>query len=278
MEHFFRNYYTYTNLIPTDIYPVQYGEEQCEPGHHFGPCVRSNYIIHYVYSGKGTFKILNKEYELTEGQLFLIPPNYSTYYKADSNTPWLYRWVEFNGSMTEKLLTQSGLDIHNPILSDTAALDIGNSIIKLIECGEASFEKLMPHFWNFIYALTKQGLPAIPENISEEYIRKAETYIKSNLHKNVTVTTTADYIGIDRSYLCRLFTEHKGLSPKQYIDNLKMNMAVQYLKQTNISITEISISLGYSDCHAFNKAFKKYYGCSPSDWRKKPAFEKTILN
>lgn len=177
-----------------------------------------------------------------------------------------------------KLLNSAGLSADNPILCDTSSTDIGNSIIKLVECGEASFEKLMPHFWSFIYALTKQGMPTMVENIAEEYIRKAELYIKNNLHKNITVSSTADYISIDRSYLCRLFNDYKGISPKQYIENLKMNMAVQYLKHTNISITEISISLGYSDCHAFNKAFKRHYGCSPSSWREKSDFEQTIIS
>lgn len=55
MNCFINTYYAYTKFIPTDIYPVQYGEEQCNRNHSFGPCVRSNYLLHYVYSGKGIF-------------------------------------------------------------------------------------------------------------------------------------------------------------------------------------------------------------------------------
>ena len=56
MNCFINTYYAYTKFIPTDIYPVQYGEEQCNRNHSFGPCVRSNYLLHYVYSGKGHSK------------------------------------------------------------------------------------------------------------------------------------------------------------------------------------------------------------------------------
>ena len=59
MNCFINTYYAYTQFIPTDIYPVQYGEEQCNRNHSFGPCVRSNYLLHYVYSGKGIFQTEN---------------------------------------------------------------------------------------------------------------------------------------------------------------------------------------------------------------------------
>lgn len=277
MEYFFANYYAHTNLIPTDIYPVQYGEEQCKPAHHFGPCVRNNYLIHYIYSGSGIFRINGKEYTLKEGQLFLIPPNISTYYRADSNSPWLYRWVEFNGSMAQKLLSDAGLSTDSPILAD-ATPDIGDSLKTMVEKGDIPFEPLMSLFWKFLASLKgQQGMDETSNN-AVEYIQQAETYIKNNLHKSLTVHAVADYIGIDRSYLCRLFTEHKGMSPKQYMDILKMQRAVQYLKLKNISITEIAFSLGYCDCHAFHKAFRKHYGCSPSSFRQKSEFEQTIQN
>ena len=114
------------------------------------------------------------------------------------------------------------------------------------------------------------------ENTTEGYIKQAESFIKNNLHKKLSVNMVADYVGIDRSYLCRLFHEHKHIGPKQDMDILKMNRAVRYLKLPHITVTEVALSLGYSDCHAFNKAFKKAYGCSPSAWRKKTDFEQTI--
>ena len=109
MNCFINTYYAYTKFIPTDIYPVQYGEEQCNRNHSFGPCVRSNYLLHYVYSGKGIFQTENNTYHLHKGQMFLISPNQLTYYKADDSDPWLYRWIEFNGSMSQSILSLSVL-------------------------------------------------------------------------------------------------------------------------------------------------------------------------
>lgn len=275
-EYFFNNYYTFTDLIPTDIYPVQYGEQQCRPGYGFGPCIRTNHLVHYVYSGCGTLCMGNQEYPLHAGQLFLIPAKLSAYYKADSEMPWLYRWVEFNGSLAQTFLERAELSADNPILIDSADHIIGNALLAMTSRGELPFEELMGYFWGFLSALTGQFPSLRMESTAEGYIKQAETFIRNNLHQKISVSTVAEYIGIDRSYLCRLFQEYKHTSPKQYMDTLKMNRAVQYLRLPNTSVTEVAYSLGYYDCHAFNKAFQKTYGCSPSVWRAKPEYEQNV--
>ena len=276
MAYFFNNYYSDTHLIPTDLYPIQYGEEQCKPGHAFGPCIRNNHLIHYVYSGCGTLRIGDKEYQVSSGQLFLIPARISAYYRADSKDPWLYRWIEFNGSMAPRILSRLMLSEENPVLIDDSEHTIGNALRQILEGEDMPFEALMGYFWGFIASLTQHCPYEEKEDTTENYIKQAERFIKNNLHKNITVQAVSDYIGIDRSYLSRLFHEHKKIGPKQYMEDLKMKQAIQYLKLPNLSVTEVALSLGYSDCHAFHKAFKRNFGCSPSAWRQKSEFEQTL--
>lgn len=272
MDYFFDNYYIYSNYVPTDIYPVQYGRQQCRPDYDFGPCVRNNYIIHYVYSGRGIFRVDGCEYEVGSGQMFLIKPNQLAYYKADSDEPWLYRWIEFNGSMAERVLAVFDL----PVLDDNEEL-LGNAIKDIVEGGSVPFEFLMQKLWGFIAALSHSFVEA-PKAYSEEYVKKAVAFIKNNVHKKVTVYDIAENIGIDRSYLSRLFRKYQNISPQQYIINVKMNAAAQYLKNTDISIAEAANSVGYYDYHVFNKIFKNHFGLSPSAWRKKKFWEQSFID
>lgn len=267
-----KSYFVFSDYIPTDIYPIQYGEEQCKPRHSFGPCVRGNYIIHYVYSGRGILKTENKEYTVNAGQMFLIKPNRLAYYEADSENPWHYRWAEFNGSMAEKIVAA----FKEPVMDDDCEKNAGRALEKLVSCGNTRFEVLMQKFWDFAAALTENA-PEPRTSSSEEYIKKAELFIKNNVHKKITVSDTARHIGINRSYLSRLFAEHKGISPQQYILTIKMNTAAQYLKNTDISVADAAASVGYSDYHVFNKAFKNQFNTSPSSWRKKRDWEQYIL-
>ena len=81
-----------------DINPVQFGYENCQPSHHFGPALRTYWLLHYVVRGKGVFKIEGREYTVKVGNIFVIPPFIETYYEADKDEPWEYIWVGFTTS------------------------------------------------------------------------------------------------------------------------------------------------------------------------------------
>lgn len=70
--------------------------------HSWGPGVRTNYIIHYIIRGKGTFVNGGKTYALSAGQSFLIRPFTEVCYFPDSNDPWAYTWIDFAGELLER--------------------------------------------------------------------------------------------------------------------------------------------------------------------------------
>lgn len=277
MQHFINTFYVYTHLIPTDIYPVQYGEEQCVSGHSFGPCIRSNYLLHYVYSGEGILKIDGKEYKVGKGQMFLICPGQLAYYRADTHKPWLYRWIEFNGSMSAAILGIAKISQNSPIFTDSGDMAVGTRLSDLIAGGEMRFEAVMCKFWAFINAMSTEE-NRICAAFAADYVSKAQMFIKNNIHKPVTVNEISDYIGIDRSYLSRLFKKCENISIQQYMLSLKMNTAAMYLKNPDITVTAAAQSVGYSDCHVFNKAFKRKFGAAPSVWRRKKLWQQHIID
>lgn len=277
MECFFRNYYLATSYVPTDIYPIQYGEQQCESDYAFGPRVRSNYILHYVYSGCGILRIGNQEYSVKAGELFLIKPNQVAFYKADSKNPWLYRWIEFNGSMSERVVSAFDADAGTSVIPDYDDGVIGEKFIDFISCGKMSFEQGMEKFWAVIGALTKNSADSTQIR-SGDYVQMAELYMKSHINKKITVNDIAAHVGINRSYLSRLFKKYKGISPQQYLVLLRVNTAAQYLKNTDVSVAEAAYSVGYSDYHVFNKAFHAHFNTSPSEWRKKYFWQQSFID
>ena len=276
MEYFMNVYYVYTKFAPTDLYPVQYGEENCRRGHAFGPCIRSNYLLHYVYDGKGIFRADGREYELNKGQMFLIKPGQLAYYKADDDEPWLYRWIELNGSIADGFFRTLCKKYDGQVFSDDKDLSVGRALLDIVENESMSFERAMVKLWEFFSAFSES-----PENgeivSSQEHIKKAENFIKINIHKKITVSDVAEYVGIDRSYLSRLFREIKHVSPQQYILSMKMDIAAGYMKNSDISIKEAAQSVGYYDSHVFNKAFKNRFNVSPSEWPEKKIWDKFII-
>lgn len=92
-------------------------------------------------------------------------------------------------------------------------------------------------------------------------------YVSQNVHKNITVTCIAQEFGYNEKYLSHMFGQISGITLKRFILQSKINEANFLLSDTNMQVTEISESLGFSDCHNFMKCYKKITGLTPTEYR-----------
>ena len=99
-------------------------------------------------------------------------------------------------------------------------------------------------------------------------ILPAIKYIAKNYHKKLNNDELAGLCGLSTVYFRKLFTETIGISPGNYIHNLRINKAKEMFASDYTSITEIALSLGYSDIYDFSRVFKKVAGISPSMYKK----------
>lgn len=100
-------------------------------------------------------------------------------------------------------------------------------------------------------------------------------YIKLTITQNIKVSYIAKHFGYNEKYLSHLFRNMEGLPLKQYILKEKMELAKYRLSDTNDTINEIALSLGFTDSHNFMKAFKKTVGFTPTEYRN--AYSKRLL-
>lgn len=271
----FHVWYADTELLPRDIYPLQYGEQECDGGYGYGPCIRNFYFLHYVYGGRGYLLAEGRRYEIKAGQYFLIYPGQMAYYEADREEPWLYRWIEFSGAFCEELLLTAGFSKENPVLSDSTGA-VGKAVKKLTETGRAEFSLVMEKLWGILHAMTAGSTHGTGTGRGSAYIRKCENYMRMNLHKKIRVAELAAYAGVNRSYLSRIFREQKGQSPQQYLLKLKMEAAAQHLKNKEILIKEAALCVGYDDPLEFSKQFRRHFQVSPSEWRRQQFYEQSV--
>ncbi|MDF2804505.1 MAG: AraC family transcriptional regulator, partial [Anaerocolumna sp.] len=100
-------------------------------------------------------------------------------------------------------------------------------------------------------------------------------YIKLTITQHIKVSYIAEHFGYNEKYLSHLFKNIEGLPLKQYILKEKMELAKYRLSDTNDTINEIALSLGFVDSHNFMKAFKKTVGFTPTAYRN--AYSKRLL-
>lgn len=92
-------------------------------------------------------------------------------------------------------------------------------------------------------------------------------YIRTNYTKPITLAALAENCGISKQYAMRLFKKHYNTTVTQYINRFKLDKAKRMLKYTTLNIDEISFSLGYSATYYFCRLFKRYFGCTPTEYR-----------
>ncbi|MGN7412991.1 AraC family transcriptional regulator [Paenibacillus sp. SAF-068] len=124
-----------------------------------------------------------------------------------------------------------------------------------------------------IFELHRQGLyygdflkDSKPRKIegSLEVLQNVFPYVDANLHRAIRVNELAAIAGVSEKYFISLFKRILGITPGQYINQIKMNRARDYLYEKKYTIQQIAGFLGYPDPFTFSKAFKKFYNVPPS--------------
>jgi len=265
--------YYFSQKGTTDLRMVNCGIEQCVPNFRWGPGIRDHFILHLVLSGKGTFKTKNREYILSKNSGFLVCPGEITEYRADAKDPWQYVWVGFDGIRARSILLQADLGSHNPDFELADALLLLPYVEKMLTCNKMTTgrdEMLLGLLYQFLSDFLNMMGPKdikTKESVQEDYVKKSVDYISSNYSRSFSVTDLASYTGLDRSYLYTLFIKYLHKSPKNYITEFRIKKAID-LMSTNLSVQEISRSVGYEDALLFSKVFKTHTGNSPIKYRK----------
>lgn len=98
-------------------------------------------------------------------------------------------------------------------------------------------------------------------------VNEAINFMKDNLHEDLSLGTVAQNIHISKSYLSSLLAKHTKSSFPELMTDMRINNAKYLLKNTNISILDISYKCGYNSQSYFCSTFKKITGYTPTDYR-----------
>ena len=104
---------------------------------------------------------------------------------------------------------------------------------------------------------------------NKELITKAIKYIQGNPKDNLSLESIASNAGFSLTYFDALFQKHTGYSPVEYSRVYKLTRCALELRRTEKTVLNIALEFGYQSPESFSRAFKSFYGLSPSDYRDK---------
>lgn len=101
-----------------------------------------------------------------------------------------------------------------------------------------------------------------------ELIKKAKEIFDDNYNKQIDFNQISKQLGVSPNHLIKLFKQHGGLTPMQYIIKIRITKAVELLEHTDERIIEIAHSTGFRSLSNFYKSFKEHTNHTPNEYRK----------
>lgn len=102
---------------------------------------------------------------------------------------------------------------------------------------------------------------------SENMIDKAEKYIEDNYMKDISLDDISRYCNISSYYFSKMFKDKTGENYIEYLNRVRIAKAKLMLEETDKSIKVICSEVGFSDPNYFSRAFKKYEGVTPTEYK-----------
>ena len=127
---------------------------------------------------------------------------------------------------------------------------------------------LFPGYSQVLLSKLLTIVPLVPTHQEPGVLQAVLQYIDLHHTEVLTREEIAKAVGYSPSHISHIFTEAMGISLRDYITRLRMNDAKKLLRQTDLPIGQIAMSLGFPSIRSFNRFFRQETGTTPTDFRK----------
>ena len=260
-----------SDSLTSPLYITDIGYYPEASGHYrTRPQGASQHILIYCRSGEGWYSLGGgPRCKVTRNQFFVIERGQPHTYAASEHAPWTIYWFHFTGHSSclfSSLFNVTGTIDEAPTSRHEARIQLFEEIYQNLEMGY-SIENL--HYatlclWHLLGSFRYvPQFRAINQSRSEDPIQSAINFMKSNLHRKLTLEEMAGAVSYSTSHFGVLFTQKTNLTPIDYFNHLKVQRACHFLDFTDLKIKEIAYRLGFDDPYYFSKVFTRYMGMSP---------------
>lgn len=252
-----------------------------------------NYPIHWHTAAELIMPVENiytiiigkQTYVLKEGDILIIPPG--ELHELIAPGTGMRRILMFDFSLISNLRGFSNIitAFSQPRLITTEnAPDISPQLQSLFEATALEYNSNNALREGAVYALiiqmfvligrkfmnTENLFPDVKFNKQKEYIEKFNLifkYINSNYTEDISLEKIAGVAGFSKYHFCRLFKHFTDMSFYDYLNQRRVKEAEKLLLNPNLSITEVAMRSGFSSISTFNRVFKMFKECTPTEFK-----------
>ena len=225
--------------------------------------------IYVNLTGDISFLVESSIYPVKPGDVIISRPgeHHHCIYKSDA--PHKLYWILFDCRKNNDIFD---FDFDGNYISPQG--DFREELLELChllhDCQITDEEKIYS-FFRILAILKKSRMPhSDSQSVLPVELSRILKYIDCHIHEDITITSLSKQFYISQSTLERKFRESLDITPSEYIRRKKLVSAADLLRNGK-SVLNAGIDVGYNDTSYFIEIFKRYYGITPHQYKKKLA-------
>lgn len=236
----------------------------------FVPHLHDEVEIISIFGGSATVTADGYSYNVSEGDFVIVFPNVVHSYSLEKNVD-VGKFI-FSADQTPEL--NALLKDKRPKTPVIGKCKTQNTNLILLAKDILQYFKTSSDAVKKAYLLLLLGkLLELCEfedckNYNDTVVLKIFDYCKQNFCGDITLESVAKALFVSKSYVSHIFCCKLKINFRNYINTLRINKAASLLRQNNISATEAAQQSGFGSIRTFNRAFLKYMGVTPKEYKK----------
>ena len=242
-------------------------------GHESTRHVHDAFEIYYMKEGSCTYYIEDHTYKVRPGDIILIPGNTShrTTYGGVAHTRLLvncsYDYIP--SSVLERMDTVGFLYRNNRVISQLEEL-FAKIEHEYSHADALSADVLKCFTAELFVVILRHKNEHEKKREENDFVTTVQEYIQSNYMNEVKLATIAELLSVSQEHLSRVFKQETGIGFKDYLVRFRLQKAEEMLKhEPGRAVSEVAYACGFNDGNYFSYTFKKVYGVSPTQVRRK---------
>ena len=242
----------------------------------------------FVHGKRGRIGVYNQVYELEQGDGLIIRPGDVHYFLPGTGklTIILFRMELISGSFIAENDLLHTKKLFNKTAVIPACLSRERELVRCVDAlvAEAKMREtgyrwaMIARLYDLIVCLLRAKAPRDEEPIDGwqitpskkfEFIEAVCGYLEEHYAEHIKLEQIAEHIKFSKFYICKLFKEIKGVTLMEYLNHFRIIKSEWALLFSESSILDIAVNHGFNNMNSYNRLFKKYNGCTPTEFRKK---------
>ena len=247
------------------------------PNETYGPHSHLRIEINYVKKGSCFIHLDHESVMFHEGEIMILSSNVNHLFEAGPDgctlmqlefLPEIFTRFTMGGQVDEVALGLVFLFSDRnrliKIVNNIRIMRAVQRIVNELEAKSSYYQLLVVMYYAELLILINRHMEeAILPICTNDALKKSITFLHQHYQMNISMADVARHCGISERYLRILFSQHLQLSPLDYLNQLRINKAIDLLRNTELSIKEISFQCGFQSPQYFSRIFKQQTGKTP---------------